>query len=508
MLYPTMPGPTAPAAVKNSGQANDSKAGGRAAGKSGFSDLLAREMDVQQTSPGTATAADDEAKGKGVGEPAAVGQVPEGPKASSLPADASGAGSEPSADHTAIQAVENFMPLNRAAAPAEAERAKAGQPEAARGEAPGRGGGAVLPQPDTQRLSLATETRIKGTARPEIEEGEGQRDPVDAEDEPPARSSVRPNARDAERDIDQSVLPAASLPPEIAIAPERAGAVAAATMSLASIASSGTKKDGAIAAVDGPRATSDYGREAAETGGTSRAFATGRPSAVRVDTLFRLDSSGQHGDSHQMDAALQSLPSGSETGLLRKSLPDLSPPALNPSFLPVDLPAGSLIVDSGPTSTASAATPRLPADTAYLEPRPGSAGWDNALGQKVLWMVSQQQQVAELTLNPPDLGPLQVVLSITNDEATATFVSQHADVRQALEAALPRLKEMMAESGITLNSATVSQEGAGQQSGFDRQDRSGGQRGGRTHVAMPEISTGASRVLDEPGRSRLVDTFA
>ena len=119
MLYPTMPGPTAPAAVKNSGQANDSKAGGRAAGKSGFSDLLAREMDVQQTSPGTATAADDEAKGKGVGEPAAVGQVPEGPKASSLPADASDAGSEPSADHTAIQAVENFMPLNRAAAPAE-----------------------------------------------------------------------------------------------------------------------------------------------------------------------------------------------------------------------------------------------------------------------------------------------------------------------------------------------------------------------------------------------------
>jgi flagellar hook-length control protein FliK len=507
MLYPTMPGPTAPAAVKNSGQANDSKAGGRAAGKSGFSDLLAREMDVQQTSPGTAAAVDDEARGKGVGEPAAVGQVPEGPKASSLPADASDAGSEPSADHTAIQAVENFMPLNRAAA-AEAERAKAGQPEAARGEAPGRGRGAVSPQPDTQRLSLATETRIKGTAQPEIEEGEGQRDPVDADDEPPARSSVRPNARHAERDIDQSVLPVASLPPEIAIAPERAAAVAAATMSLAPIAAGGTRKDGAIAPVDGPRATSDYSREAAETGGTSRAFATGRPSAVRVDTLFRLDSSGQHGDFRQMGGALQSLPFGSETGLLRKSLPDLSPPALNPSFLPVELPAASLIVDSGPTSTASAAIPGLPADTAYLEPRPGSAGWDNALGQKVLWMVSQQQQVAELTLNPPDLGPLQVVLSITNDEATATFVSQHADVRQALEAALPRLKEMMAESGITLNSATVSQEGAGQQSGFDRQDRSGGQHGGRTHAAMPEVSTGTSRILVEPGRSRLVDTFA
>jgi flagellar hook-length control protein FliK len=181
---------------------------------------------------------------------------------------------------------------------------------------------------------------------------------------------------------------------------------------------------------------------------------------------------------------------------------------LNPSFPPLEIPAASLIADASPGSTVSAAIPGLPGDTAFLEPRPGSAGWDNALGQKMLWMVSQQQQVAELNLNPPDLGPLQVVLSIENNEATATFVSQHADVRQALEAALPRLKEMMAESGITLNSATVSQEGAHQQSGFDQQDRSGGQRGGRAHITMPEVSTGTSRILIEPGRSRLVDTFA
>ena len=138
----------------------------------------------------------------------------------------------------------------------------------------------------------------------------------------------------------------------------------------------------------------------------------------------------------------------------------------------------------------------------------GDSGWDDALGQKVMWMVSSQEQVAELSLNPPDLGPLQVTLSISNDQATATFVSQHADVRQALEAALPRLKEMMAESGIDLGGATVSSGSEGsQQQGFERQNRSG------SHYSSGESSIGSERgegvTSGYMGRkNRLVDTFA
>lgn len=144
-----------------------------------------------------------------------------------------------------------------------------------------------------------------------------------------------------------------------------------------------------------------------------------------------------------------------------------------------------------------------------LEPRLGGPDWGNALGQKVLWMVSSQQQVAELNLNPPDLGPLQVVLSISNDQASATFVSQHADVRQALEAALPRLREMMADSGINLGSATVSADSS-QQQGFERQDRrseryvaGGNPMGpGQADIGMSSIN------INKSGKSRLVDIFA
>ena len=169
-----------------------------------------------------------------------------------------------------------------------------------------------------------------------------------------------------------------------------------------------------------------------------------------------------------------------------------------------------------PLATVSAERRVAPAAGAFahtgfgLEPRIGATGWDNALGQKVLWMVSNQQQVAELTLNPPDLGPLQVVLSVTNDQASATFISQHIDVRQALEAALPRLREMMADSGINLGETTVSAETSQRQGEFEQQDRSHARNGGnRETMSGPNIkSTDIGMGRTPAGGNRLVDTFA
>lgn len=90
-----------------------------------------------------------------------------------------------------------------------------------------------------------------------------------------------------------------------------------------------------------------------------------------------------------------------------------------------------------------------------LTPAVGTPAWDSALGQKVVWMVAGAQQSASLTLNPPDLGPLQVVLHVSNSQANATFISAQPEVRQALEAAMPRLREMMSDAGIQLGQASV-----------------------------------------------------
>ncbi len=145
----------------------------------------------------------------------------------------------------------------------------------------------------------------------------------------------------------------------------------------------------------------------------------------------------------------------------------------------------------------------------HIAPRVGSSGWDQAIAQRVSWMVSGAEQSASLTLNPPELGPLQVVLNVSNSHANATFVAPHAEVRQALEAALPKLREMLGEAGIQLDQASVNQGTPQQQGDFAR---SSGQGQG-SHAGGRE---GESALADEPpparrviaGGNGLVDTFA
>ena len=101
--------------------------------------------------------------------------------------------------------------------------------------------------------------------------------------------------------------------------------------------------------------------------------------------------------------------------------------------------------------------------TDKLTPRVGTPAWDQALGQKIVWMVGGATQTASISLNPPDLGPLQVVLNVTNDQANATFIAAQPEVRLAIEAAMPKLREMMSDAGIQLGQANVSADTSSQQ---------------------------------------------
>jgi flagellar hook-length control protein FliK len=147
-----------------------------------------------------------------------------------------------------------------------------------------------------------------------------------------------------------------------------------------------------------------------------------------------------------------------------------------------------------------------PADT-RLAPSVGTTAWGQALGDKLVWMAAGTQQTASLTLNPPNLGPLQIVLNISNDQATASFFSAQPEVRQALEAAFPRLREMMNEAGIQLGQATVSADTPRQNDTPERQ----GQRIAPEFMAAgqadPVTLQGATASVVHSGRG-LIDTFA
>jgi flagellar hook-length control protein FliK len=146
----------------------------------------------------------------------------------------------------------------------------------------------------------------------------------------------------------------------------------------------------------------------------------------------------------------------------------------------------------------------------------GTDAWNDQVGQKVIYMVGAEDQTASLTLNPPDLGPLQVVLSVSNGQADVTFSSNQLEVRQALENALPRLQEMMSESGIALGNATVnagmSNGGQAQQdqamasNGFGRRGNNG--RGNDTDTVVGEATVRPATRTAPIGDRGMVDTFA
>lgn len=111
----------------------------------------------------------------------------------------------------------------------------------------------------------------------------------------------------------------------------------------------------------------------------------------------------------------------------------------------------------------------------------GSSGWAEEFSQKITWMGTQQNQVAELHLNPPNLGPLDVVLKISDNQATALFTSPHSAVRDAVENALPRLREILADNGIMLGNATVSDQSPRERSADGFADHGAG--------AIPRLET-------------------
>ena len=138
---------------------------------------------------------------------------------------------------------------------------------------------------------------------------------------------------------------------------------------------------------------------------------------------------------------------------------------------------------------------------------PGRAGWDQAISQKVMWMVGASELSATLTLNPPDLGPLQVVIRVHNDQADATFISDNAEVRQALENGMSNLRDKMSESGIQLGQANVSAGNQSQQE-FQRatQNRLAA-RANDTSGVPPQLSMEETKAQVHHVNG-LVDTFA
>lgn len=111
--------------------------------------------------------------------------------------------------------------------------------------------------------------------------------------------------------------------------------------------------------------------------------------------------------------------------------------------------AGSAAV-SGPDSAPSTPTFRIAANV-------DSSDFSQGIADRVSWMVSNDLNGAKLQVNPAQLGPIELRISVTGDHAQVWMSTHSAVTRDALEASSPKLREMLGAQGFGQVSVDISQ---------------------------------------------------
>ena len=126
---------------------------------------------------------------------------------------------------------------------------------------------------------------------------------------------------------------------------------------------------------------------------------------------------------------------------------------------------------STPQASATAAVNKLAQDTKMDVPamtRPLThPDWNQEMGERIVWMNNRGISSAEIKMNPQNMGPITVRIDMNQDQATIAFTAQNSDVRTALEASIPKLREMLSSQQVTLADVNVSQQSSGSSTNAD-----------------------------------------
>ena len=145
--------------------------------------------------------------------------------------------------------------------------------------------------------------------------------------------------------------------------------------------------------------------------------------------------------------------------------------------------APDLIATSSNAASSAPRAERLPQMLPVTQP-----GWDRTFADQITVMASRGLESAELRLDPPQLGTLHVKLTLQGDQAQLMIQSGSGVVRDLVETALPRLRELLGQEGLTLDGVQVA-------------DRESAQRNDR-HASDADTPGGDGQHGDEPDTRR------
>ena len=120
------------------------------------------------------------------------------------------------------------------------------------------------------------------------------------------------------------------------------------------------------------------------------------------------------------------------------------------------------------------------------------------LSEKIRWMVNARNTMAEIRLDPPELGSMQVRVNVAGDAASVSFVVQSQQAKDALADAMPKLRDMLSEQGIELGDAQVRKDNSSGQ-------ENGQQLAGNSHQRQGAGDRGENDGVDDTDGMRVIE---
>ncbi len=120
------------------------------------------------------------------------------------------------------------------------------------------------------------------------------------------------------------------------------------------------------------------------------------------------------------------------------------------------------------------------------------------LSEKIRWMVNARNTMAEIRLDPPELGSMQVRVNVAGDAASVSFVVQSQQAKDALADAMPKLRDMLSEQGIELGDAQVRKDNSSGQ-------ENGQQLAGNSHQGQGAGDRGENDGVDDTDGMRVIE---
>ena len=109
------------------------------------------------------------------------------------------------------------------------------------------------------------------------------------------------------------------------------------------------------------------------------------------------------------------------------------------------------------TTAPAASSDAASAPTVHIKAEVDSSDFPQGLADKVSFAVDNGWSSAKLSVNPPQLGPIELQIAVQGEHAQVAMSTHSAVTREALESSVPKLRDMLSSQGFTQVSVDISQ---------------------------------------------------